>query len=93
MQGRPPFLGSVGVSMTFEGKARNGESDGSPWTTPIKANGSKQDRQVPDLDNLDKATTDALQGIVIADDVQVVERTSRKRHGPAPGVLIEVWPL
>jgi Holliday junction resolvase RusA-like endonuclease len=44
----------------------------------------------PDLDNLFKATCDAMNGVVYADDAQVVSTTHAKRYGDDPGVIVTV---
>lgn len=47
----------------------------------------------PDLDNIAKAVTDALNGVVFADDAQIVRMTLEKRYGQAPAVACTVRPL
>lgn len=47
----------------------------------------------PDIDNVEKAIFDALNGVVWNDDVQVVDVVKRKRYGPTPGVEVHVLPL
>lgn len=44
----------------------------------------------PDTDNISKAALDALNGIVMRDDAQVVEIIARKVYGAAPSVVIEI---
>lgn len=44
----------------------------------------------PDIDNVEKAIFDAMNGIVWRDDVQVVDVVKSKRYGRAPGVRVEV---
>lgn len=44
----------------------------------------------PDIDNVEKAVFDGLNGVVWKDDVQVVEVSKRKRYGEQPGVVVEV---
>ena len=46
----------------------------------------------PDLDNLLKLATDAMNGIVYADDVQIVEVRARKVYGPVPQTIVIVSP-
>lgn len=46
----------------------------------------------PDWDNLGKGVSDALNGIVYADDAQVVDGRVVKRYGANPCVLVEVRP-
>ena len=44
----------------------------------------------PDLDNVAKAFTDALNGVVYRDDALIVRATLEKRYGPAPLVVATV---
>jgi Holliday junction resolvase RusA-like endonuclease len=44
----------------------------------------------PDLDNLTKAWSDALNGVVYQDDAQIVRMTLEKRYGSAPLVVVTV---
>lgn len=44
----------------------------------------------PDIDNVEKAVFDGLNGVIWRDDVQVVAVTKRKRYGATPGVTVEV---
>jgi Holliday junction resolvase RusA-like endonuclease len=46
---------------------------------------------VPDRDNLQKGTTDALQAVVFGNDIQVYGGECRRALGLYPGVVIEVW--
>lgn len=47
----------------------------------------------PDIDNVEKAIFDGLNGVVWRDDVQVVEVSKRKRYGDTPGVLVTIIPI
>lgn len=47
----------------------------------------------PDLDNVQKAIYDGLNGVVWKDDVQVVRAMVGKRYGETPGVRVKVVPL
>lgn len=42
----------------------------------------------PDIDNVQKAVCDALNGIVYEDDSQIVQTTTEKTYGPEPMVRI-----
>jgi Holliday junction resolvase RusA-like endonuclease len=44
----------------------------------------------PDLDNCVKLVADALNGIVWADDKQIVRMVAGKRYGPAPGSVLTI---
>jgi Holliday junction resolvase RusA-like endonuclease len=55
----------------------------------------------PDIDNVEKAIFDGLNGVVWKDDVQVVKVTKQKRYSDQPGVDVHVvlaqmpegWPV
>lgn len=47
----------------------------------------------PDIDNVEKAIFDGMNGVVWVDDVQVVEVTKRKRYSNKPGVSILIYEL
>ena len=42
----------------------------------------------PDLDNVQKAILDGMNGIVFEDDSQVIDSRARKAYGPEPGVKV-----
>ena len=42
----------------------------------------------PDLDNVQKAILDGMNGIVFEDDSQVIDSRTRKAYGPEPGVKV-----
>lgn len=44
----------------------------------------------PDIDNVEKAIFDAINGVVWKDDVQVVEVVKRKQYAGVPGVLVRI---
>lgn len=47
----------------------------------------------PDIDNVIKAWADAMNGVVFADDSQIVKGTFAKTYGPAPLVAVTIKPL
>jgi Holliday junction resolvase RusA-like endonuclease len=47
----------------------------------------------PDIDNVEKAIFDGLNGVVWRDDVQVVEVIKRKCYGGIPGVSVTIIPI
>lgn len=87
MAGRPVFEGACVVALDI--------------CVPVPASWSKK-KQVaalagqvhpttkPDIDNVEKAIFDGLNGVVWKDDVQVVQVTKRKRYGDTPGVQVGV---
>jgi hypothetical protein len=75
-----PFERPVMVEFVFTCRPRGGEPYGSPMTTPVKGNGSKQDPTMADLDNLVKAAQDGLAGVVLANDVVALLGWQRSRR-------------
>lgn len=53
-------------------------------------NGTVYPTTKPDIDNVEKAIFDGLNGVVWRDDVQVVEVAKRKRYGDVPGVSVTI---
>lgn len=47
----------------------------------------------PDVDNVEKAVFDGLNGVVWKDDVQVIEVAKRKRYAAVPGVVVTIRPI
>jgi Holliday junction resolvase RusA-like endonuclease len=47
----------------------------------------------PDIDNVEKAIFDAINGVVWHDDVQVCDVSKRKRYAEVPGVHVVVKPI
>ena len=45
----------------------------------------------PDLDNLIKAVTDAMTGVIWRDDAQIVALMAEKPYSDSPGVTVTVW--
>lgn len=63
------------------------------WKQEAAAKGIVRHTSKPDYDNLVKAAKDALNGVVYADDAQVVEHSGGKAYGEAPHVYITVEPI
>lgn len=87
MAGRDPELGALAVALSI--------------VVPIPGSwsGRKQERAVarqilpttkPDIDNIEKAIFDALNGICWRDDVQVTDVVKSKRYGRQPGVTVSI---
>lgn len=87
MAGRPLITGPVDVRMMI--------------TLPIPASWSKKKQAAalagqilptkkPDIDNVEKAIYDGINGVVWTDDVQVCDVIKRKRYGAIPGVTVQV---
>ena len=86
MSGRPMLCGPVGAHFRF--------------TFPFPRSWSRARREgarwrpaVPDLDNLAKACADALNGIVYADDAQIVSLTCSKQYGPQAHTFLQLWEI
>lgn len=87
MMGRPPLLGPARVYLDI--------------VLPIPASWSKKKQAAalqgqvyptkkPDIDNVEKALFDGMNGVVWADDVQAVEVNKCKRYGDTPCVQVVV---
>ncbi|MCS3449548.1 Holliday junction resolvase RusA-like endonuclease [Bradyrhizobium elkanii] len=90
MGGRPPFDEPVQVTLRA--------------IFPVPASWSERKRQKaivgeikpakrPDLDNVVKTWTDAMNGVVFVDDAQIVWMSLEKRYGPAALVVCTVQPI
>jgi Holliday junction resolvase RusA-like endonuclease len=86
MQGREPFAGALHVSLTF--------------VMPIPKSYSKRDKAAisegrllpakkPDLDNLIKCF-DGANGVLWADDAQIVSMTAKKQYGDRPRTVVSI---
>ena len=87
MQGRPLITGAVSVVLDI--RCQVPES----WSKTKKAQaltGEVMPTTKPDIDNVEKAVFDGLNGVAWKDDVQVVQVTKRKRYAPLPGVYVEI---
>lgn len=89
MQGRPLIEGPVAVSIDIS--CQIPES----WSRRKKQDAVNHvvlPTTKPDIDNVEKALFDAMNGVVWVDDVQVVNVSKRKRYAATPGVRIAVMP-
>lgn len=68
-----PIDGFVSIDATFVFKR--------PMNMSKKITGRQPRGGVPDLDNLEKALYDSLQGTVLVNDSKIVESTARKVYG------------
>ena len=86
MFNRPLFDGAVGVTLAIDCPIP------ASWSQKKQADalhGRILPTTKPDIDNVEKAIFDALNGVVWRDDVQVVRVSKAKRYGATPGV--RVW--
>ena len=89
MGGRKPIIGPVTLTALFE------LSVPSSWSKARRAAAiahSIRPTGKPDLDNYVKAALDAINGIVVVDDAQVVEIRARKVYGLNPKTTVTVAP-
>lgn len=92
MDGRPPIPKGVPVRMTILAVF------GVPVSWPKKRRtaalqGVMHHTHKPDLDNVQKAVCDALNGIAYEDDCQIVSGEVEKVYGPEPMVRIFIEEL
>ena len=86
MQGREPFDGPcrIRIDAVFAVPAS--------WSAKRKAAASSHAGR-PDWDNVGKAVSDSLNGIVWTDDARVADARVVKTYGTSPGLFVEVWSL
>ena len=90
MAGRGLFLGAVAVELDIRVKIP------ASWSLKRKAaavRGEIAATKKPDIDNVEKAIFDGMNGVVWKDDVQAVEVKKRKRYADTPGVVVIVREL
>jgi Holliday junction resolvase RusA-like endonuclease len=89
MDGRAPFAEPVHVEM------RAIFSVPASWSKRKQAAALTNELRPgkrPDLDNIAKAVTDAINTVVVADDALIVSGNFAKVYGPAPMVVVTVRP-
>ncbi|QDQ24951.1 RusA family crossover junction endodeoxyribonuclease [Chitinimonas arctica] len=90
MEGAAPLEGAVAVTMRI--------------TVSVPRSWSKRRREhalagrvlpttKPDIDNVEKAIFDGLNGVAWRDDMQVVDVCKQKRYGELPGVAVSIQAL
>ena len=90
MFGRPLLMGPVSVELDIR------VSIPGSWSMKRKAaavRGEVAATKKPDIDNVEKALFDGMNGVVWKDDVQAVQVTKRKRYAETPGVVVIVREL
>ena len=90
MDGKEPLEGPIALNLDIYlpipkswSKRRQGDARAGAIRPAIR----------PDMSNVSKAVEDGLQGIVFADDKQIVEGLTTKRYGVVPRVEVEVEEL
>lgn len=85
MAGRPAMTGPVQVAVSVVSPIP------TSWSRRKRAEAIDQPCPVkPDLDNIIKLVLDSINGIVFADDRQVVELIASKRYGEEPQIIVTV---
>lgn len=87
---RPPFGGACAVELDIF------VSVPASWSIKKRAmalGGGLHPTKKPDVDNVEKAVFDGMNGIVWRDDVQVVDVVKRKRYSETPGVYVRVMEI
>lgn len=90
MQGRTPYAEPIKVHVLAVMPVPQS------WSNKRKAaalTGAEFPAKRPDLDNLCKLATDALNGIVWSDDALIVELTAAKVYGEVPRTVVSVEPM
>lgn len=90
MRGLAPFSGPVGLDLQFSLAIPAGWAI---WKREYADRGDVAPTVKPDLDNLEKAVKDSLNGIAWVDDAQVVRVQKTKVYAAKPGVRIEIVQL
>lgn len=89
MNGRPLLDGPVQVQMTIHCQV---PASWSKKKQQQALSGEVFPTTKPDIDNIEKAVYDAINGVVWKDDVQVVDVVKRKRYSASPGVIVTIVP-
>lgn len=89
MAGRELLTGPVELLVVFQLPI---PASWPQWKRALAAEGKVACTAKPDWDNLGKGVSDALNGVVWADDAQVVDAFTRKRYGD-PCAIVYVKPL
>jgi Holliday junction resolvase RusA-like endonuclease len=90
MDGRPPIEAPVRVELLVELPPPTSWSERKRAAAIV---GDVRPTSRPDIDNYAKSALDAINGIVIADDSQVVEIHAAKKFGIAPKMVATVFPI
>jgi Holliday junction resolvase RusA-like endonuclease len=95
-RGLGQILTPIALKATFYRRPPEGRRPGEPWDADIQYNAelgkfTRRGRPIPDVTNLLKGLEDTLQGVVFADDAQVVQSEARRLYGPEDGAVVEVF--
>jgi Holliday junction resolvase RusA-like endonuclease len=87
MQGRVPFEAPVHLDMTAIFPVPQSYSK---TRTALALSGALRPGKKPDLDNIAKAITDAINTVVVKDDALIVSASLAKKYGPQAMVVVTV---
>ena len=90
MGASPPFADAVRLDVTA---CFPPPQSWPSWKRMAALSGAVGHTGRPDLDNIAKAVSDALNGIVYQDDGQVIEMRFCKKYAHRPAVEVKVTPL
>jgi Holliday junction resolvase RusA-like endonuclease len=89
MAGRPPFLVPMALALLIRCQIP------ASWSKKKRVealNGDLVPATKPDVDNILKAVGDGLNGVVWADDVQIVRVNIEKGYAETPGIVVTAAP-
>lgn len=94
----PLCLGPIGARLDFTVKTTDRRLHGQVCCPEVAWSDDKEEwvkkgASLADTDNLSKAVLDACQGVIFANDVQVVILVATRRHGPDDSVRVKVWEI
>jgi len=77
-----PWDGPIGMVLNFYMPRPKSMPKGESWLFHVKR---------PDLDNLEKAVADALNGVAFVDDSQICRKVSSKQYGNPPRIELIIF--
>lgn len=90
MKGRPLFSGPMHFEMVATFKV---PASMSAKKREAMLLGEIKPTKKPDLDNIQKAVLDGMNGVVFEDDAQVVTMLAGKQYGSPPRVWVHIRPI
>jgi crossover junction endodeoxyribonuclease RusA len=90
MSGYPPWVGPVALRAVFVFPRPRSHYGSGRNAGKVKDSAPGWKISAPDLDKLVRALGDALSGVVIRDDAQLVDISVTKIYGQNPGVTVHL---
>jgi Holliday junction resolvase RusA-like endonuclease len=95
----PMPLGSIRLHIVFHTKTPKGKKHGQLWEVPLKWNekagmfvkSQPRGKPEPDLINMFKGTEDAIESVILTNDVQSRVISALTVYGPVVGVIVSVY--